>query len=106
MDKFSELLTLLMEQHLWRLECEPDFTALNFLELLFQLTMQLPSTQCYLRCLSVWSAFIKQIKPQNANKYSDALIGLVTAVLNKMQFTYNHAQLEETNAENEENEVL
>lgn len=68
MDKLSELLTLLMEQHLWRLETGPGFSALEFLTLLFQLTIKVPSAQCYLRCLAVWAAFIKQIKPQNANQ--------------------------------------
>lgn len=38
-------------------------------------------------------------------RYSDALVGLVTAVLNKMQFTYNHNQLEDGCVEDEDDEV-
>lgn len=68
MEKLTELITLLIEQHLWRLEMEPRFSAMEFLSLLYQLTMQLSSPSCYLHCLSVWNAFIKQIKPQNAHK--------------------------------------
>ncbi|XP_031353857.1 exportin-6 isoform X1 [Photinus pyralis] len=98
-DKLSELLALLVEQHLWRLEAEPGFSALDFLSLLYQLTIQLPSLRCYLRCLTVWVAFIKQLKPQNTHKYSEALLGLVSVVLNKMQFTYNLSQLEEMDNE-------
>ncbi|XP_018332327.1 exportin-6-B isoform X2 [Agrilus planipennis] len=33
------------------------------------------------------------------NEYSQALLGLVTAVLNKMQFTYNRKQLDEVDSE-------
>ncbi|KAF5293825.1 hypothetical protein FQA39_LY03310 [Lamprigera yunnana] len=98
-DKLSELLALLVEQHLWRLETEPGFSALEFLSLLYQLTIQLPSLQCYLRCLAVWAAFIKQLKPQNTHKYSQALLGLISVVLNKMQFTYNLPQLDEIDNE-------
>lgn len=97
MEKLSELLSLLVEQHLWRLECESGFSALDLLALLYQLTMRLPSAQCYMHCLGVWAAFIKQIKPENAMKYSEALLGLVSAVLNKLQFSCNFAQLDETN---------
>jgi hypothetical protein len=67
-EKLSELLILLIEQHLWRLEMEPRFSAFDFLSLLYQLTVQLPSVQCYLRCLSVWAAFFKQMKPQENQK--------------------------------------
>ncbi|KAJ8970467.1 hypothetical protein NQ317_009441, partial [Molorchus minor] len=63
----------------------------------FQLTMQLPSAQCYLRCLSVWATFIKQIKPQNAHKYSEVFAGLSTALLKKIQFTCNYNQLNQVN---------
>ncbi|KAK4874303.1 hypothetical protein RN001_013663 [Aquatica leii] len=101
-DKLSELLALLVEQHLWRLEAEPGFSALDFLSLLYQLTIQLPSVQCYLRCLAVWAAFIKQLKPQNTHKYSEALLGLIGVVLNKMQFTYNLSQLEEMDNESDD----
>lgn len=67
-EKMSELLILLVEQHLWRLEAEPRFSALDFLSLLYQLTVQLPSMQCYLRCLNVWAAFFKQTKQQKNQK--------------------------------------
>ncbi|XP_023020105.2 exportin ellipsoid body open [Leptinotarsa decemlineata] len=93
MEKLSELLVLLIEHHMWRLELEPSFSALEFLSPLFQLTMHLPNIQCYLCCLTVWAAFIKQIKSQNAKKYSDVFIGLVTALLRKIQFTCNFSQL-------------
>ncbi|KAG5885493.1 Exportin-6 [Gonioctena quinquepunctata] len=93
MEKLSELLVLLIEHHLWRLELEPSFSALEFLSPLFQLTMQLPTVKCYLCCLTVWAVFIKQIKRQNAKKYSDVFVGLVTALLKKIQFTCNSAQL-------------
>ncbi|XP_017775704.1 PREDICTED: exportin-6-B isoform X2 [Nicrophorus vespilloides] len=107
MEKLSELLSLLIEQHLWRLESEPGFSAVDFLGLLFQLSMQLPSVNCYLRCLAVWASFIKQIKPQNAQRYSEALLGLVIAVLNKMQFTCNMNQLKEisNDDQNDNNET-
>lgn len=123
MDKLSDFLCLLMEQHLWRLETEPGFSAIEFLSLLFQLTIHLSSLSCYLRCLSVWVAFFKQIKPQNAyrywsfnlrwfllgyfwfNRYSEALQSLITAILNKMQFSYNFEQLSSINDEDLDEDV-
>ncbi|XP_022916840.1 exportin-6 isoform X2 [Onthophagus taurus] len=91
--KLAEMLCLIMEQHLWRLELEPGFSAIELLSLLFQLTIQLPQLPCYLRCLSVWATFMKQMKPQNAHRYSEAVQSLISAVLNKMQFIYNSPQL-------------
>lgn len=93
MEKLSELLVLMIEHHLWKLESEPGFTALGFLSPLFQLTMQLPTVRCYLSCTSVWASFVKQLKPENAKKYSDVFVTLVTALLKKIQFTYNFSQL-------------
>ncbi|XP_028138810.1 exportin-6 [Diabrotica virgifera virgifera] len=93
MEKLSELLVLLIEHHLWRLESEPGFSAIEFLSPLFQLTMQLPTVRCYLCCLAVWASFAKQIKVDNAKKYSDVFITLITALLKKIQFTYNSSQL-------------
>ncbi|XP_008196875.1 exportin-6 [Tribolium castaneum] len=105
-EKMSELLTLLVEQHLWRLEAEPRFSALDFLSLLYQLTVQLPSMQCYLRCLNVWAAFFKQTKSQKNHKYLEAFLALLTALLQKIQFSTNASQLKEidnvdTNDDNE-----
>ncbi|XP_056643159.1 exportin-6-like isoform X1 [Diorhabda sublineata] len=93
MEKLSELLVLLIEHHLWKLESEPGFTALGFLSPLFQLTMQLPTVRCYLCCTTVWVSFVKQLKPENAKKYSDVFVTLVTALLKKIQFTCNFSQL-------------
>lgn len=39
-------------------------------------------------------------------RYSEALVGLVGAVLNKMQFTYNQSQLEEIDYEVCDDEVI
>jgi hypothetical protein len=74
---------------------EPRFSAFDFLSLLYQLTVQLPSVQCYLRCLSVWAAFFKQMKPQENQKYLEAFLGLLTALLKKIQFSSNVSQLKE-----------
>ncbi|XP_060521538.1 exportin-6-B [Cylas formicarius] len=95
--KLCELLVLIIEQHLWRYEKDPTFSSLEFLSLFFQYTMHLPSVPCYLRCLTVWTAFFKQIKPENAQKYSEVFLGLGSALIKKIQFTYNCAQLIEIN---------
>ncbi|CAG9863214.1 unnamed protein product [Phyllotreta striolata] len=91
-DKLSELLILLIA-HFWRLETVPDFSALELLSPLFQLTLQLVSVKSYLCCLNVWATFAKQIKTQNDRKYSDVFLTLVTTLLKKIQFTYNFNQL-------------
>lgn len=105
-EKLTELLVLLIEQHLWRLEMEANFSAIEFLSLLYQLTMQLPSIQCYLRCLTVWAAFIKQIKTQNAHKYSEVFLGLVNGLLRKIQYTYNFNQLNLINDTDLDDDVI
>lgn len=96
-EKLSELLVLLIEQHLWRFEMDANFSAVEFLSLLFQFTMQITSIQCYLRCLAVWAAFIKQIKPENALKYSDVFAGISDGLLRKIQFSFNYSQLNGVN---------
>ncbi|CAH1116071.1 unnamed protein product [Phaedon cochleariae] len=93
MEKLSELLILMIEHHMWRLESDPEFTMVEFLSPLFQLTMQFTVVQSYLCCLSVWAAFMKQMKQQNVKKYSEVFVGLITALLKKFQFTYNSSQL-------------
>ncbi|KAJ8947794.1 hypothetical protein NQ318_019466 [Aromia moschata] len=96
-EKLSELFILLIEQHFWRLEMEPSFSPLDFLTPLYHLTMQLPTVQSYLRCLAVWATFIKQIKPQNAHRYSEVFLELSAALLKKIQFTCNCVQLNQIN---------
>ncbi|KAK9883135.1 hypothetical protein WA026_001329 [Henosepilachna vigintioctopunctata] len=107
MEKLSELSVLLIQQHFWRLEMEPNVSSLEFLSWFFQLTVQLPSIQCYSQCLVVWIAFVKQIKPQNSHKYSEALLGLVSMLLKKIQYTSNFDQLREINTQevNEDNDT-
>lgn len=66
--KLSELIVLLIQQHFWKLEMYSNVSTLDFLSLFYQLTIQLPSAQCYYQCLTTWSAFVKQIKQQNSHK--------------------------------------
>ncbi|KAL3272659.1 hypothetical protein HHI36_014124 [Cryptolaemus montrouzieri] len=107
MEKLSELSVLLIQQHFWRLEMEPNISTLDFLSLVFQLTVQLPSVQCYCQCLVTWSAFLKQIKPQNSHKYSEVLLSLVSMLLKKIQFNSNFDQLRQidTLERNEDNDT-
>ncbi|XP_066246202.1 exportin-6 [Euwallacea similis] len=95
--KLCELLVLLIEQHLWRFELDPSFSSVEFLSMFFQYSMHLPSIMCFVRCLSVWSAFFKQIKSNNAQKYSEVFLGLGSALIKKVQFNYNFCQLVEVN---------
>ncbi|KAH1026039.1 hypothetical protein HUJ05_010628 [Dendroctonus ponderosae] len=92
-DKISELLVLLIEQHFCRFEADPTFTALEFLSLFFQYTMSLTNSVHFLRCLSVWSTFFKRVKPYASVKYHQVCVGLGSALINKIQFSSNHAQL-------------
>lgn len=98
-DKLTEFLCLLVSQHLWRLEADNQFSALDFLSLLYQCTFQQTTMDAFLGCLGVWHAFIKQLKPENAFKYSEALLTLVKQVSNKMQFMHNQNQLEDLDNE-------
>lgn len=67
-DKLTEFLSLLVSQHLWRLEVDNRFSALDFLSLLYQCTFQQTTIDSFLGCLDVWRAFIKQMKRENAFK--------------------------------------
>ncbi|XP_076269879.1 exportin ellipsoid body open [Rhynchophorus ferrugineus] len=95
--KLTELLILLIEQHMWRFEENPNFSSLEFLSLFFQYMMHLPEIVGFLRCLNVWSIFFKQIKSNNTAKYSEVFVGLGSALVKKIQFSYNFAQLVEVN---------
>ncbi|XP_050298524.1 exportin-6-A-like [Anthonomus grandis grandis] len=95
--KLCELLVLLLEQHSWRLEEDPAFTLLEFLSIFFQFSMHLSNPLCFLSCLSVWSVFFKQIKPTNAQKYSEVSVALGSALIKKIQFSYNFSQLVDLN---------
>ncbi|XP_044759917.1 exportin-6 [Coccinella septempunctata] len=105
--KLSELIVLLIQQHFWKLEMYSNISTIDFLSLFYQLTVQLPSAQCYYQCLSTWAAFVKQIKQQNSHKYFEVLQGLLTMMLKKFQYTSNFEQLKGVNNcdVNEDNET-
>ncbi|XP_077286482.1 exportin ellipsoid body open [Arctopsyche grandis] len=94
-DKVSEFLQLFISLYFKRLDSEPEFDSRGFLVLLFQYTFQVPTYLNFLGCLDIWVQFLEILKPQDIVKYSDALLGLVGGIINKMQFQQNLMQLQQ-----------
>ncbi|CAG5045982.1 unnamed protein product [Parnassius apollo] len=94
LNKLAEFLKLFVSLHFKRLETEPEFDAIEFLSYLFQYTFQVPTCTIFVNCLDVWIQFIDILKPEDTTKYWEALEALVNAVLNKIQFQHNKAQLQ------------
>uniref|UniRef100_A0A8C2RQI3 Exportin-6 n=1 Tax=Capra hircus TaxID=9925 RepID=A0A8C2RQI3_CAPHI len=68
-----------------------------------------PTHEGYFSCLDIWTLFLDYLtskiksrlgdKEAVLNRYEDALVLLLTEVLNRIQFRYNQAQLEELDDE-------
>uniref|UniRef100_A0A674NRY7 Exportin 6 n=1 Tax=Takifugu rubripes TaxID=31033 RepID=A0A674NRY7_TAKRU len=109
LEKFTDFLCLFVSVHLRRIEASPQFPIVEFLALLFKYTFNQPTHEGYFACLDIWSIFLDflttKIKSRLAdresvlNRYKDALVLLLREVLNRIQFRYNQAQLEELDDE-------
>uniref|UniRef100_A0A3P8XV62 Importin N-terminal domain-containing protein n=1 Tax=Esox lucius TaxID=8010 RepID=A0A3P8XV62_ESOLU len=108
-EKFTDFLRLFVSVHLRRIESNDQFPVVEFLALLFKYTFNQPTHEGYFACLDIWSIFLDylttKIKSRLAdrdsvlNRYKDALVLLLTEVLNRIQFRYNQSQLEELDDE-------
>uniref|UniRef100_F6VAC3 Exportin-6 n=1 Tax=Ornithorhynchus anatinus TaxID=9258 RepID=F6VAC3_ORNAN len=108
-EKFTDFLRLFVSVHLRRIESYSQFPVVEFLTLLFKYTFHQPTHEGYFSCLDIWTLFLdyltSKIKSRLAdreavlNRYEDALVLLLTEVLNRIQFRYNQAQLEELDDE-------
>uniref|UniRef100_A0A3B4AKJ8 Importin N-terminal domain-containing protein n=1 Tax=Periophthalmus magnuspinnatus TaxID=409849 RepID=A0A3B4AKJ8_9GOBI len=109
LEKFTDFLRLFVSVHLRRIDSSPQFPIVEFLGLLFKYTFNQPTHEGYFACLDIWSVFLDylttKIKSRLAdresvlNSYKDALVLLLREVLNRIQFRYNQAQLEELDDE-------
>ncbi|KAK3797258.1 hypothetical protein RRG08_030482 [Elysia crispata] len=108
-DKFTDFLQLFVSVHLRRFESNPQFPVLEFLSLLFKYTFRQPTTEGYYSCLDIWITFLDYLnnkletrqltKEDITNRYKEALTSLLSSILQKFQFRYNQAQLEELDDE-------
>ncbi|XP_068003431.1 exportin-6 isoform X2 [Melanerpes formicivorus] len=108
-EKFTDFLRLFVSVHLRRIEAYSQFPVVEFLALLFKYTFHQPTHEGYFSCLDIWTLFLdyltSKIKSRLADReavlsrYEDALVLLLTEVLNRIQFRYNQAQLEELDDE-------
>ncbi|KAK6481864.1 exportin-6-like [Huso huso] len=108
-EKFTDFLRLFVSVHLRRIESNSQFPVVEFLALLFKYTFHQPTHEGYFSCLDIWTIFLDylttKIKSRLAdrdtvlNRYKDALVLLLQEVLNRIQFRYNQAQLEELDDE-------
>ncbi|KAI3359285.1 hypothetical protein L3Q82_002800 [Scortum barcoo] len=116
LEKFTDFLRLFVSVHLRRIESSPQFPIVEFLALLFKYTFNQPTHEGYFACLDIWSVFLDflttKIKSRLAdresvlNRYKDALVLLLREVLNRIQFRYNQAQLEELDDETLDDDVI
>uniref|UniRef100_A0A452TND6 Exportin-6 n=1 Tax=Ursus maritimus TaxID=29073 RepID=A0A452TND6_URSMA len=108
-EKFTDFLRLFVSVHLRRIESYSQFPVVEFLTLLFKYTFHQPTHEGYFSCLDIWTLFLDYLtskiksrlgdKEAVLNRYKDALVLLLTEVLNRIQFRYNQAQLEELDDE-------
>ncbi|CAJ0957449.1 unnamed protein product [Ranitomeya imitator] len=104
-EKFTDFLRLFVSVHLRRIESNAQFPVVEFLALLFKYTFHQPTHEGYLSCLDIWALFLDYLTNKIRNRledrdtimgrYEDALVLLLTEVLNRIQFRYNQTQLEE-----------
>ncbi|XP_052781970.1 exportin-6-like isoform X2 [Mya arenaria] len=104
-EKFTDFLRLFVSIHLRRFESNSQFPVIEFLALLFKYTFRQPSNEGFYHCLDIWSTFLDYLftkaKGRQAEmqaivlRYKDALMSLVSHVLQKLMFKYNQSQLEE-----------
>ncbi|XP_071128890.1 exportin-6-like [Mytilus edulis] len=103
LEKFTDFLKLFVSIHLRRFESNPKFSVMEFLALFLKYTFRQPTFDGYYNCLDTWNTFLDFIhtKERTAEwksiitRYQEALLTLVSHILNKLQFKYNQSQLEE-----------
>ncbi|XP_013378925.1 exportin-6-like, partial [Lingula anatina] len=103
-EKFTEFLRLFVSIHLRRFEDNNSFPVLEFLALLFKYTFKQPTHEGYYGCLDIWTIFLDYLNVKLTNraldvnaiisKYKEALVSLVSQILQKLQFRFNQSQLE------------
>ncbi|XP_013401009.1 exportin-6-like [Lingula anatina] len=103
-EKFTEFLRLFVSIHLRRFEDTNSFPVLEFLALLFKYTFKQPTHEGYYGCLDIWTIFLDYLNVKLTNraldvnaiisKYKEALVSLVSQILQKLQFRFNQSQLE------------
>ena len=111
MEKFVELIHLLVSSHLRRLEGRslPLFSVPQFLALFFSFTFEVEQSDWtrYSSCLDTWQVFLDYIKESSksnhldspALRYRDSLVTLSESVLSKVLHFTNGVQLAELDDE-------
>ena len=108
-EKFVELIHLLVSSHLRRLEGRtlPLFSVPQFLSLFFNFTFEQSDWTRYSSCLDTWQVFLDYIKESSkssnqespASRYRESLVTLSESVLSKVLYFTNGAQLGELDDE-------
>lgn len=110
LEKFTEFLRLFVSVHFGRIEKNPSFPLLSFLELLFKFTFNQPTFSGYYSCLDIWELFLDYLKNKLEGKdedtssrimsqYKEGLKSLVTLIITQIQFQGNPSPLEELDNE-------
>lgn len=108
-EKFTDFLKLFVSVHLQRFEANIQFPVLEFLALLLKYTFRQTSYEGYFHCLDTWNTFLDYLhtklreRTTDSNllvaRYQEALLSLVSHILQKLQFRFNQSQLEELDDE-------
>ena len=109
-EKFVELIHLLVTSHLRRLEGRslPAFSVPQFLSLFFNFTFEQNDWNRYSSCLDTWQVFLDHVKQSSgasgdqdfpAMRYHESLVTLSERVLHKVLFFYNGSELSELDDE-------
>ncbi|XP_071106408.1 exportin-6-like [Haliotis cracherodii] len=104
-EKFTDFLRLFVSIHLRRFEGSAQFPVLEFLALLFKYTFRQPGNDGFFNCLDIWNTFLDYLLTKlqertadghnTVSRYQEALLSLVSHILQKFQFRFNQSQLEE-----------
>ncbi|KAL5018253.1 hypothetical protein ScPMuIL_003975 [Solemya velum] len=108
-EKFTDFLQLFVSIHLRRFESNANFPVIEFLALLFKYTFRQPTHEGFFHCLDIWDVFLDyllvKLNERSADasavisRYREALMSLVTNILQKIMFRFNQSQLEELDDE-------
>ena len=93
LEKLQEFLRQFASTQLRRCQEQPGFPLLEFLQLLYRLTLQQGGDRL-LGCLEVWGAVLDQVKEGEQAKYKEALLALARALLERLQYRHHGRELE------------
>ncbi|KAM9990317.1 hypothetical protein ACTFIY_006366 [Dictyostelium cf. discoideum] len=109
LNKFTQFIQIFINNHLGRIETNPNFPIPDFLGLLFQYSFFQTQPESFLQCIDIWSTFLDyliNLSQENGtsppSKYTDGLLLFQSELVKRILYIFNNNTLSELDDEDKE----